>query len=148
MINAVVMKSKHVKGLQKVMLERYGSIIQGVFYTGSNRKIYLATEPTTLVNLRSVNAEGVGVYIGRLEKEGFRPSIEGAQLLRAKKNTYELNDEQLWDWLRGFKIEVSEELNGYHIITYKGDTLGCGKAVNGSMWNYTPKERRIKSLRE
>lgn len=128
------------------MKEQYGTIIQGVLYRGSKDKIYLGTEHTISVDLKSINAEGVGVYIGRLERDGFRPSIEGIQLIRPNKNIIELSDEQLWDWLRGFDLEIKTKIQGYCALSYKGEIIGPGKVNNSKLWNYVPKERRIKRL--
>lgn len=147
MINAELMNSGEKRKVQELMKEQYGTVIEGVMHKGSNERIYLGTQYSSLINHKLVNAEGIGVYIGRMEPDGFRPSIEGAQLLRATKNTFEISEEQAWEWIRGFKISIDTKYQGYCIITNKGDILGAGKIVKGNVWNYTPKERRIKNLK-
>ena len=94
MINVKVMNKKDVLEFQKMMFNGFGSKIEGDFLEGSKGRIYLVTKPVTRVNPRMVNAEGMGLYIGRINPEGFRPSIEGIQLLRPTKNLFELNNEQ------------------------------------------------------
>ena len=140
------MNSKEVKYMQKFMKDQFGTHLNGVFYRGSKDRVYLGTNETIKVNLRSFNAEGVGVYIGRLTDQGFRPSIEGAQLLRPKKNVFELTEAQLKDWLMGYTIELDTDYNGYCALSYKGEVVGPGKIANNKVWNYVPKERRIKKL--
>jgi len=146
MINAHLMNSKDLKKLKQMMLDEFGNVIEGVFYEGSKGRVYLCTEQSRLVDLQRVNAEGIGVYIGRINPDGYRPSIEGAQLIKAKKNVFEISEEQLWDWIRGYNISLINDYNGYCIITHQGDVLGAGKASNGTILNFTPRERRIKSL--
>lgn len=146
MIKARLMNQKEIKKMQSLMKEQYDSIIKGVFYQGSKGRVYLTTHLTKEVNLREVNADGIGLYIGRINKDGFRPSIEGIQLIRPKKNVFELSKEQLWDWLKGFKIKIETEYEGYCALKYKKDLIGPGKISNGYCWNYVPKERRIKKL--
>ena len=146
MMNFRHMTKKEVSELQEQMKKQFGSIIEGTMFRGSKDKVYLGTEHILTINLDKLNAEGIGVYIGRIEEDGFRPSIEGAQLIRAVINVIEINDEETWDWIRGFEIKTNSETRGYVIIKNKEDTLGTGKVINGKIWNYTPKERRIKSL--
>lgn len=140
------MNHKEVKELQHTMKDMYGAWIEGDFMMGSKGRIYLVTRPVTGVDVRKVNAEGVGVYVGRINPEGFRPSIEGVQLMRPTKNIFELNEDQMKDWIMGFKITIETEYQGYCTLTYKGEIIGPGKIANKGVWNYVPKERRIKKI--
>lgn len=145
MINAQLMSQAERKKLQDKIKEIYGTIIEGTLYKGSNERIYLGTEETRKVQLEKINAEGVGLYIGRNEPDGFRASIEGSQLLTNATNKHEITKEQALEWLKGEKIDTKTEKQGYHLITCEGDILGTGKISNNNIWNYTPKERRIKN---
>jgi NOL1/NOP2/fmu family ribosome biogenesis protein len=140
------MNSKMIKELRRAMLEQFGSMIKGVFYEGSKGRVYLSNEHSGLVDLQRVNAEGIGVYVGRINPDGFRLSIEGAQLIKATKNVFEISKEQLWDWLRGYNVKIETDYNGYCVVTHQSDVLGGGKVSNGTILNFTPRERRIKSL--
>lgn len=146
MIKAQLMNNQEVKELQSIMDEQYGTHLKGFFYKGSKNRVYLGTRFTSLVDLKKINAEGVGLYIGRLRDDGFRPTIEGVQLLRPVKNVFELTDEQLWDWLRGYKITIKTDYEGYCALSYKGEIIGPGKIKNQKVWNYVPKNRRIRTL--
>lgn len=146
MIKAELMNTKEVKELQSLMDKQYGARLKGFFYKGSKNRVYLGTRFTSLIKLKKVNAEGVGLYIGRLRDDGFRPSIEGIQLLRPVKNVFEINKEQLWDWLRGYKITIETEYEGYCALSYQGEIIGPGKIKNKKVWNYVPKNRRIRTL--
>ncbi|MEM0100765.1 MAG: hypothetical protein QXI49_06645 [Candidatus Methanomethylicaceae archaeon] len=87
-----------------------------------------------------------GIHFGTLEKDGIRLSIEGSFIVGkiAKKNILEIDDENAIKWLRGEDLEVNRELHGYYIVKWKEYFLGCGKASNGKLRNFVPKERRIK----
>ena len=84
-----------------------------------------------------------GVYFGKLEKDGFRLSVEGCYLVggSATKGVVEVDRGQAERWMRGEDLEI--EAGGYVILRWGGYFLGCGKAKGGKVLNYLPKERRI-----
>ena len=84
-----------------------------------------------------------GVYFGKLEKHGFRLSVEGCYLVGkgAKRGVLEVSREQAERWMRGESIRCSGE--GYVILRWGGYFLGCGKVRDGEVLNYLPKDRRI-----
>lgn len=89
--------------------------------------------------------EGVGVYFMKKENDGLRLSFEASQLLRKQisKNILDIDDKQLQLWIRGYDLELKAP-QGVYAIRYKGDFLGCGKSNGEKLFNYVPKERRIK----
>ncbi len=89
--------------------------------------------------------EGVGIYFMKKENDGLRLSFEAAQLLRKQisKNILDIDDKQLELWIRGYDLELKAP-QGVYAIRYKGDFLGCGKSNGDKIFNYVPKERRIK----
>ncbi len=84
-----------------------------------------------------------GVYFGKLEKDGFRLSVEGCYLVgrNATKGVVELSREQAEKWMRGEDLEI--EARGYVILRWGDYFLGCGKGKGGKILNYLPKERRV-----
>lgn len=95
----------------------------------------------------NVNIETLGVYLCKEENDGLRLSHDAVQLLRnqIKKSIIELNDEQALEWLKGWDLEINSEVRGFVILKHKEYFIGCGKASNGRVANFVPKERRIKS---
>ena len=89
--------------------------------------------------------EGVGIYFMKKENDGLRLSFEAAQLLRSQitKSILDIDDKQLELWIRGHDLEIKTP-QGVYAIRYKGDFLGCGKSNGEKIFNYVPKERRIK----
>ncbi|RLG18321.1 hypothetical protein DRN75_02025 [Nanoarchaeota archaeon] len=127
------------------MLEYYGikKRINAIFFVTEGGKVFMIPKyidvPAKIYSL--------GLCIGKIEKEGFRFTIEGAQIFYnlATKQILELNDEQLYDWVRGINTKVNVK-DGYYILKYKDDIVGGGKVKNGVLWNFVKKNRRIKKL--
>ncbi|WP_457554786.1 methyltransferase RsmF C-terminal domain-like protein [Candidatus Pyrohabitans sp.] len=84
-----------------------------------------------------------GVYFGTLERDGLRLSVEGCYLVgkSARKGVVKVGREQAERWMRGENIEG--EGDGYVILRWGNYFLGCGKAREGKVLNYLPKERRV-----
>ena len=95
----------------------------------------------------NVNVDTVGIYLLKEEGNDMRLSHDGANLLQEQitKNIVILNDEQAMNWLRGNNLETSSDLSGPVILKYKDLVIGCGKAGQGRITNFVPKERRIKN---
>jgi NOL1/NOP2/fmu family ribosome biogenesis protein len=94
---------------------------------------------------RMANIEGVGVYFMKKEDSGLRLSFEATQLLKGQitKNILYINDSQLQLWIRGHDLDI-KVAPGTYIIAHEEDFLGCGKSNGEKIFNYVPKERRIK----
>jgi len=96
--------------------------------------------------------ERVGIYFAKIFKdktgnEFIRLSIEGSQILsnQITKNTFELNEEQLQEWMLGRELQVSTGKICFLIMTYKNNFLGTGKASELKISNFIPKSRRLKN---
>jgi NOL1/NOP2/fmu family ribosome biogenesis protein len=89
--------------------------------------------------------EGVGIYFMKKEESGLRLSFEACQLLRNQitKNILYINDNQLELWIRGHDLEL-KAAPGTYVIAHGEYFLGCGKSNGEKIFNYVPKERRIK----
>ncbi len=99
-----------------------------------------------IINLGKIaNIEGVGIYFMKKEDSGLRLSFEAAQLLKEQitKNVLCINDNELELWIRGHDLEIKTP-KGVYIIVHGEDFLGCGKSNGEKIFNYVPKERRLK----
>ncbi len=85
-----------------------------------------------------------GVYFGKVERDGFRLSIEGCYLLKdqIKRNIKEVNFQEMLRWLRGEDIDGIE--TGYVILKWKDYFLGCGRGNGKRIRNFVPKDRRLR----
>lgn len=93
---------------------------------------------------RLVNIEIIGEYFLKQEGE-IRLSTDAIHLLKGQitKNIIEIDDSQLHSWMRGQNIDLKSE-PGVKIIGHKGDFVGCGKSNGEKIFNFVPKERRLK----
>jgi NOL1/NOP2/fmu family ribosome biogenesis protein len=90
--------------------------------------------------------ERVGIYFGKIQEDGIRLSIDGANLMKDQitKNIFEITEEQVDIWMHGSELNVSTGLNEFVIIKHKNDFLGTGKASQNKITNFIPKARRLK----
>ena len=77
----------------------------------------------------------------------IRLSIEGTQIFKEqiRKNIFEINEEQLNDWMFGRELNIKTGLRGIIAIKHQNDFLGCGKASENKIGNFIPKSRRLRS---
>lgn len=96
-------------------------------------------------NLNKItNIESIGLYFLKKEQD-FRLSIDATRLLKSQisKNIIEINQQQLNEWLRGNDLDIQTS-NETKIIKHDEDFLGSGKSNTQKIFNYIPKERRLK----
>ncbi len=93
---------------------------------------------------RLTNIETIGVYFLKYEDQ-LRLTIDALHLLKDQinKNILEINDLELHDWLRGKDLEIQVP-QGPIILKYKTDFVGYGKSTGNKIFNYVPKDRRLK----
>ncbi|MHA1208383.1 MAG: methyltransferase RsmF C-terminal domain-like protein [Candidatus Freyarchaeota archaeon] len=130
--------------ISKIVLEQFGARVGFRFKEMGKGKIYAYKECKVLED-KPIDATHYGVYFGRLEKDGLRLTIEGAQLIgeTAKKNVIELDYDEAVKWMRGEDFQLESEYQGYVVLKWKNYFLGCGKLKNGVVKNFVPKDRRI-----
>ncbi len=92
-----------------------------------------------------LNIDSIGLYVLKKERDGLRLSFDATQLLRMQitKNILEIDDKQMEQWIRGHDLDIKVP-QGTYVIKYRGDFLGCGRSNGEKLFNYVPKERRIK----
>ena len=93
---------------------------------------------------REINVETIGCYLFKIEKQGLRLSFDAPLLLNPKENIIEISDEEAISWLKGKNLEYSGDKKGFVVIKNKDYFLGCGKASEGRITNFVPKERRLR----
>ena len=86
-----------------------------------------------------------GLNIGSLIRDELLPSHDLAlnTLLHQKIRAIEVNKETALDYLRLHDIKISGTEIGWHIIKYRGVSLGLIKVLHNRINNYYPKEWRI-----
>lgn len=111
---------------KRVMISRGGRIyLSGCVFNGITEPYYM------------------GLYIGQLEKDGIRLSVEGAEFVErhASKGILEICEEEMQAWMMGKDLE--KDVRGYVIIRCNHYVLGCGKGTGKRIINFLPRTRRI-----
>jgi len=137
-----ILNSKEIKSLLAQIEEQFeAKLDKNYVFLNNNDRIYIVTKKISKIDFSKLRMNSLGMYIGTIEKDGFRPSIEGSQLIgkTAKKNIVKVNP---INWLQGKQIDI-EHANSYVLIKYENDFLGSGKIKNNILLNYVPKERRL-----
>ncbi len=146
-----VLSQKKKSALLNYLNSVYELRLEGFVLLEQGEKIFIMNENAFKIakKLNIKNACMVGFYFGKMEKSGFRLSFDATQLFanQIKGNIIELNESEAKDWLFGLNIKVNN-INGYFVLKYKDDFVGCGFAKNGNITNFVPKERRIKKSKE
>jgi len=95
---------------------------------------------------RVVNIELMGIYLAKQQGNEIRLSHDAVSLLRKEisKNIIELSDDKAEKWLRGENIDKKAE-KGFVILKHKDDLIGTGKSNGERIFNFVPKERRVRN---
>ena len=147
----MILNENHKKEIEKSLENQFGiKKILGTLIKRGKDRIYFyqgsLAEKEIIELTLTFPVEGVGVYIGRFEKNDFKLSIEGTQLLKDQitKNIFELNDNQVESWMLGQELNVKSGKKGLLVMKHEEDFLGCGKASEEKIGNFIPKSRRLK----
>lgn len=145
------MNSKEVKLLLKQLNEQFGleTLPSGAFMRRDDEKVFLVSRDIENIPVDSLRIESAGLYIGKMQPDGFRLSIEGSQLFGplCKKNIVELSREQKHNWMKGYDVEILHE-DAIVIARSERDFIGSGKIKNGVLLNSVPKSRRLAVVNE
>lgn len=147
-----ILNSRERKELLEKLEQRYG--FTGTFdylvFRNTEGKHYLVNREAEEYLDKGLYLERVGVYAFQDQHGEIRFTIEGSQLVGpfASKGIVELTSAQRDQWMLGKDIVLNETgQEGLAQIFYLArcgeDWLGCGKAKNGVLQNYVPKERYV-----
>jgi NOL1/NOP2/fmu family ribosome biogenesis protein len=150
----VILNSKDRKRLLASLNESFGipALPEGVYIQNAKDKVSLVTRDLERIDFEALVIDSLGLYLGTWQADGFRPSIEGAQLFApmATKGILDVDDAMRAAWLKGEEIPWTREETGFLLLRHgpTGDILGCGKVreTQGKdrvILNYIPKARRL-----
>ena len=110
---------------------------------GGKGRIY-AFRKCSYERIKGIKEHNIGIYIGKLERDGIRLSLEGCYLLKDKisKNLIEVDDDLALKWLRG--EDIPTKVRGYVVLKWKNYLIGCGKGNGKVIKNFVPKDRRLR----
>ena len=147
MSNLKFLNKKEQKDIISCLKKQWGfeDELDYVFVLNEDEKIYIVNNEAKHVDLSKLRVNALGSYFGRIDRDGFRLSIEGAQMIGpfAKKGILELGKDEVKDWMKGIDIDRDMPEKGFLIMKHGDDYLGCGKAIEGRIMNFVPKIRRL-----
>ncbi len=120
-----------------------------LFLKNNKKKVFITTKTEKKDKLHIPRLEKAGIYFATINKdETLRLSLEGSQFVgkHATKNILELDHSQAENWLKGYDFDISVGSDGYYLLKYKEDFLGCGLIRKNKLFNFLPKTRRLKVL--
>ena len=140
------LKSKEIKELKNKIDKQFGVVpeLDYIFLKNTQDRIFAVSKKLKEFDIGNLRVNRVGLYFGKVEDGLLRLTIEGVQLIKPNDNVLEINEEQLKDWVKGQNLVMNSDLRGVAIIKFENDYLGCAKIGKGIVYNFIPKERRLK----
>ncbi|MEI6849594.1 MAG: hypothetical protein WCK29_01005 [archaeon] len=89
--------------------------------------------------------ELIGMYLIKKESD-MRLSLDATNVLQKQitKNIIDLSDAEYELWVRGTDLDMKKP-RGTYVMKYKSDFVGCGRSNELCLFNYMPKDRRLKN---
>jgi len=115
----------------------------------NKNKLFLTTSNEKDKKFRIPRLEKAGMYFATINKDSsLRLSLEGTQLVgkQATEHILDLDSHQAENWLKGFDFNFETVEDGFYLLKYKEDFLGCGLIRQNKMFNFLPKTRRLKNF--
>jgi NOL1/NOP2/fmu family ribosome biogenesis protein len=143
------LNSREKKEIYKLLDSQFGHTekFEVIFLRNSKDKIFFLTNDYMDLDVTNLRVNNKAMYFAKIERDGLRMNIEGAQLLKATKNVIDLNKEEAHAWMLGDDI-AHKGNEGYVLLRYKKDILGCGILKADNIRNMVAKERRLHSVTE
>jgi NOL1/NOP2/fmu family ribosome biogenesis protein len=149
MENLKIQNTREVKKLHELLKSQFGfdGQLEYAFLINNQNRIYVVNKEVAQINMKSLRINSVGLYFGELRDNKLRLSIEGSQIIgpSAKNNVLTLNEKQAKDWLKGFDLDIEAKDQEFFILKHGDDFLGCGKSAKSRIFNFVPKNRRVKT---
>jgi len=155
MLNLDIINSKELKIFLGKISKQFGvedvSVFSKyLFLKNAKKKVFLTTSYEKDAKFRIPKSEKAGLYFATINKDdSLRLSLEGSQLVGkcATHHIMVLNHNQAENWLKGFDFDIPKvDEDGYYLLKYKEDFLGCGLVRGDKLFNFLPKTRRLKVL--
>ncbi len=92
------------------------------------------------------NVEVIGMYMFNQKDDDLRINFDALPLLKDQisKSIININENQYNHWIRGQDIDFVSP-SGTYVLSFNGDLVGIGKSNGVKIFNYIPKERKLKT---
>lgn len=106
-------------------------------------EVYLI--PPAMKSLSGIKILRAGLQLGSEKKNRFEPShaLAMALLPQEAAQIHQCDDESVLAYLRGEALPCDASLHSWTLVTYRGFSIGWGKASRGMLKNHYPKGLRI-----
>jgi NOL1/NOP2/fmu family ribosome biogenesis protein len=148
-----ILNTREIKHIQELIHKQYSCKLETkyTYLKDQKNKIYIIHSDIAKIEFESLKINTIGLYFAEINKHGeLRLTMEGSQLIgpTAKKNTIELNQEQIEQYFKGEEVEINKEIEDqpFLIITKNTDFFGAAKYKEGKLLNYLPKAHRTMEL--
>ena len=152
-MNIRKMNTKETEGMFEKLKERFGldpKLFQDYdFFINTKNKIFILNKTSSkLVESYPKRLMNVGILFARKDAV-IKPTSNMLQIFghSARKNIIELNRPRARIYIEGFDIDFREEISavdGYVILRYGNNTLGCGLLKDFALKNVIPKAKRMR----
>lgn len=141
-------KVKEILALIKKQFDAEVNLDDFAFLKSEKDKIYLVNRDIDKIDFQKLRIDTIGNYFAFIKNNKIRLSIEGSEIIgpKAKNNVYELNEEQVKQWMQGIDLETDNTSEEFVLIKHNNDFLGTGKIKQGKILNFIPKGRRLKTV--
>lgn len=119
------------------------------FYLGAKERIYVSMlKLDKFFNIKNSKVINLGIYLGKFQKDKFRLSIEGCNLLKPQDRVLNLKDDALSSFLYGESLEVKDfeeepKENILYVVKNKDNYLGCVLYSGNFLMNFISKGRKV-----
>ena len=146
-----ILNTREVKEILAELKEHFGTeaMIEDAMVEGGDGKIYLISRKFGEIDQSKLRINNLGLYFCKRENNGFKPTIEGSQIIKPVKNVFEMNEKQRDLWMQGEDLTVGAlKMHGLVILRHNNDFYGTGAYKEGRILNFIPKEKRLKTKAE
>lgn len=142
------MNGKEKKKFIELLIDQFGFKGELNYHIAINEKnkVYIVNDEISRIELDKIKINTFGLYIGELNDNEIRLSIDGSQIIgpHCSHNVLEITEAEKVKWLKGEEVYYDYQSTKYIIIKSGDDYLGCGKKKDDRILNYVSKTRRIK----
>ncbi len=147
----ILNKNEKQEIIRKLKLQFGITDISGTFLKSGTERLFLFQGEYSHKKIKNIDnsrmgLERIGIYFAKFQNNEIRLSIEATHILKdqIKKNIFELNKEQVQQWMSGQELNIQTNKKTFLVMKHKEDFLGCGKASEHKISNFIPKSRRLK----
>lgn len=148
----IILNSKDKKLLRQTLEAQFGvtELFEDkvLYCINKKERVYLTNRESFDEDQEALRVNAFGLYIGTYMPDGFRLSLEGAQLLgpRATKGIVSITVTQRNAWFKGEDLNAPESFDNYVLLQQGKDFCGVGKVKNGRIMNYLSKARKLTNV--